>query len=241
MVEFPPTMAQTLLWLIDSRNVQNHDLAHFERQLSQEEANRFANFSRSERRRQYLLGRMLLRLAISHATGLASSAIGIIERPHLGPQLLLPGDVPHPAFSLSHSHHWIACATTLQIPCDEVLGLDVEVIDPKRDILALSEAAFNPAEHAWLIKRNDEERIAAFYRLWTLKEALVKLRSHEPCVEDAAPLIDSHGELRLQGEAWFSSSLEHPHLSISICSTRMLDEIVCVTPSLERLDCNHVE
>lgn len=209
------------VWLVDGRNLQVEQLGRMQACLSVQEVHRFNLFQRPERQRQYLLGRMLLRQAISHATGVPSSAISTIERPGSGPLLILPEGIRHPAFSLSHSRHWIACA----VGFGDALGLDIEAIDPERDVIALSEAGFRADEHAWLLSRIDTERVAAFYRLWTLKEALFKLLSNRGEQREAPPVVDRENELLSHGDDWFSSSMEHPTLSITICSTQSLPDI----------------
>ncbi|MFD2271969.1 4'-phosphopantetheinyl transferase family protein [Undibacterium arcticum] len=116
----------------------------------------------------------MLRRAVGSVTGLAPDAISIVERPGNSPQLNLAGYAgPSPYCSLSHSGNWIACAVSL----DATLGLDIERIDPARDIDAMSEIAFDASERAWLGRQPDAERRAAFHHLWSLKEAHYKLRA----------------------------------------------------------------
>ncbi len=212
---------------MDGRDVRDEQLIRMQAQLSPDEVQRFFRFQRQERRRQYLLGRMLLRQAISCATGVHSAAISTIERPGLGPLLILPEGVQHPGFSLSHSRHWIACA----VGFGSALGLDIEAIDQGRDVIALSEAGFHPDEHAWLLSRSDTERVTAFYRLWTLKEALFKLMSNSGRETGMPALIDPDGERLSYGGGWFSASVGHPDLSITVCSTQPLPDINRAAPS----------
>jgi phosphopantetheinyl transferase len=68
--------------------------------------------------------------------------------------------------SLAHSGAMVACATA----SDGAIGIDVERMDSGRPLLALARAAFGPAETAEVRSGG----IAAFYRIWTLREALAK-------------------------------------------------------------------
>lgn len=212
---------------MDGRSLQSEQFAILQTQLSAGEMQRFERFRRPQRRRQYLLGRALLRQAIGHAAGVPSFAVSIIERPGLGPALILPEGVAHPGFSLSHSRHWVSCAVG---PCGAV-GLDIEAIDSARDVLQLSEASFHPAEHAWLCAHAEDERVAAFYRLWTLKEALFKLLSNRAGQGEPPPLVDGDGGLILRGEDWLAASHAHQDLSITVCAAHSLGEIKLIAPS----------
>ena len=58
-------MPSATLWLLDGSRVTEDDVAFFVQQLGAGEANRYGRFKRKERKRQFLLGRMLLRFAVS--------------------------------------------------------------------------------------------------------------------------------------------------------------------------------
>ena len=118
--------------MLDSDLVREDDLAFFVHQLGASEARRYGRFSRRERQRQFLLGRMLLRFAISDLTGLPPNAIGVVERPDDAPQLIFPESKCSPTFSLSHSRNWISCV----VSANAMVGIDIEVNDPSRDIVA---------------------------------------------------------------------------------------------------------
>jgi 4'-phosphopantetheinyl transferase len=218
--------------LLDGRAVRDETLASFLPLLSPDELKRHGGFLRRERQRQFLLGRMLLRLAISGITGIPVRAISTAERPGSGPQLQLPENIEPPHFSLSHSRQWIGCAVSV----DNALGLDIETIDPGRDLTALSETAFLPEEHSWLLERTDVERTAAFYQLWTLKEALFKLLSNRGASTATASLVDGRGALLSHADGWSCRSVAHPQLSITVCSTLVLVDIALIQPSLDMLE-----
>ncbi len=170
---------------------------------------------------------MLLRFAISTLTGIPATAIGTIIRPGLGPQLQLPDDVPPPHFSLSHSREWIACA----VSTEHAIGLDIEVLDAERDVLALSEVSFRADERACLLRQHGAERIAAFYRFWTLKEAIYKLFSNAGLQRDLPALIDANGTLLSQGNSWFASIPQHASLSIALCSASAMPHLTFMETS----------
>jgi 4'-phosphopantetheinyl transferase len=161
---------QTLVWLTDAATLPDTALAGYTGWLGEGERQRAARFVRPARRRQFILGRALLRLALARLLGIAPHAIGLLERPGAAPMLALNG---HEAvgFSISHSGNWVGCAVSLA----SRVGFDIELIDPARDIDALAEQAFDAQERAWLAARPHASRVRDFYTLWSTAEARFKL------------------------------------------------------------------
>ena len=52
--------------------------------------------------------------------------------------------------------------------------MDVEEYAPREDIAELSEAVFGPEERSAVASARGSNRIRLFYKLWTIKEALIK-------------------------------------------------------------------
>jgi 4'-phosphopantetheinyl transferase len=161
---------QTLLWLADAATLSDSALAGYAGWLGEGERQRAARFVRPARRRQFIAGRALLRLALARTLGMAPEAIGLLERPGAAPLLALAGQ-EHIGFSISHSACWVACAVS---PAGRV-GVDIELVDPGRDIDALAGQAFDAQERAWLASRPPASRVRDFYRLWSTAEARFKL------------------------------------------------------------------
>jgi 4'-phosphopantetheinyl transferase len=132
------------------------------------------------------------------------------------------GQFSPPNFSISHSGNWVGCALSTEV----MLGFDIEVNDPDRDIVALSEAAFEPDEQLWLMQQPDADRIAAFYRLWSTREALYKLRSSLGREMPSSPLKraldhdDSHD--------WHHCAVVHDRLTGVVCSDRSISSLLKV-------------
>ena len=72
-----------------------------------------------------------------------------------------------PEFSISHSGDWLWLAIG-----EPSLGLDVEQHRPRRNLSKLMAHVLSPLELAWVSTQDDE--LSAFYRLWTLREAVLK-------------------------------------------------------------------
>lgn len=198
----PPALPSTgaSIWLLDSRSIDLAQSSQYETWLGGAEAARYARFVRPLRRRQFLLGRALLRTAMGEMLEVAPESIALEERAGQAPRLLAPAGGPY--FSISHSGHWVACALsgTTQV------GLDIELRDPRRDVLALARQAFGADVAAELESMPLEARLAAFYQRWSEAEARYKLGL------DAASCV----------------TLAHAELSIVLCSAAPLAQ----TPAL---------
>ena len=177
--------------LLDARTVDAALLPALLSWLSPQELARYRRFMRPQRQRQFLLGRALLRSLLGQACAIPAASIVLAERPGQAP--LAPGGGPH--FSLSHSGHWIACALSGQA----ALGLDIEMMDGRRDLPALARQAFGDAVADGLVAMGHEAQVVSFYRLWSECEARYKLGVEA-------------------GEAASCVALAHAELSIVLCS-----------------------
>ncbi|MET0983183.1 MAG: 4'-phosphopantetheinyl transferase superfamily protein, partial [Telluria sp.] len=159
----------TLLWLTDAGALPEVALAGFATWLGEGERLRCARFARAERRRQFIVGRALLRLALGRLLDVPPHSVALRERPFKAPALEMPA--PGVGFSISHSGQWVACAASTQA----AVGLDIERIDLHRDVLSLARQALGPDVVARLRGCEGEERAHMFYRMWCLHEARIKL------------------------------------------------------------------
>lgn len=174
------------IWLLDSRSLDLAQLTQYEMWLGPAETARYARFARPLRRCQFLLGRALLRAAMGKMLEVAPESIALEERAGQAPLLLSPVEGAH--FSISHSGHWVACA----LSGTTRLGLDIELRDPRRDVLALARQAFGAAVAAELEQLPPQERRAAFYQRWSAAEARYKLG-----MEAASCVALAHAELAI--------------------------------------------
>lgn len=171
------------LWLFDAGAAGDAALGRLAATLGDQERRRCAAFLRPQRRRQFIAGRALARKALGELLGLAPDIIRLDQAPGQGPRLVHPSLTAY--LSISHSGPWVACAVGAA-----ALGLDIEVIDPDRDVLALAEQAFEPAQAAQLARLPQAERVQRFYAMWCALEAAIKL-GREP-LSTASP---HHGQL----------------------------------------------
>jgi 4'-phosphopantetheinyl transferase len=160
--------ADVLVWLVDADAVGEDLLAACAAWLGASERARSDRFLRPARRRQFIVGRGLVRLALGRLLACAPSAIVLRERTGQAPELVSEVEV---GFSVSHSGRWVACAAATGM----ALGLDIEGIDRARDVAALAEQAFESQDLAAVLACAPHDRHAAFYRLWCRHEARIKL------------------------------------------------------------------
>jgi 4'-phosphopantetheinyl transferase len=167
--------AAASLWMVDADAVADADLLRYRGWLTPGETARYQRFVRAQRQRQFVVGRVLLRMALGRMLGVAAQDVRLEEQVGKAPLLAAPVlKGVSPGFSIAHSGRWVACAVSAQT----ALGLDIEMRDPGRDLTALAAQAFEADEMAqWARMQGmpDEQRIDGFYRLWSEKEARFKL------------------------------------------------------------------
>ncbi|HEY1360763.1 MAG TPA: 4'-phosphopantetheinyl transferase superfamily protein, partial [Xanthobacteraceae bacterium] len=119
----------------------------------------------SRRARSSALARSLLSRMLAAVCNLAPADIRISVEPSGKPFLEPAGGRPLPFISLAHTQGWIACAATAIGP----LGIDIEWHRRGRDHAGIARAAFGRLE-----QERARASTPAFYRIWTLREAVAK-------------------------------------------------------------------
>jgi len=161
---------ESLLWLNDTRTLTDAAVAAHASRLSEAERERAGRFVRPARKRQFIVGRTLLRMALARLLDINVRDIALLERPGQAPSLLVP-DQEHIGLSISHSGSWVGCAVSKV----SRVGFDIELIDPSRNIDMLGEHAFDERQRASLASCPADCRIRHFYDLWSTVEARFKL------------------------------------------------------------------
>lgn len=133
--------------------------------LSPAEQARRDRFVRPEDQVRFAICRASLRHLLAAYTGGAPAAIAF-ELGERGKPFL----AGHPVeFNLSHSGDWGVVAIGRR-----PLGVDVERMKPIREFDLLVERYFSPDEQRQMAAFDPADRIAAFYRAWSRKEAFMK-------------------------------------------------------------------
>lgn len=193
-------MTTASLLMVDADAVPDADLPRWREWLAPGEQARCQRFARAQRLRQFVIGRVLARMALGQVLNVPARAVVLEEQVAGAPLLAAPAPAVkgfEGGFSISHSGRWVACAVSAHTR----LGLDIELLDASRDLDALAAQAFDAQEIAWWQALPAARRIDGFYRSWSEKEARFKLGA------------DGH-----------SMAIAHDELSVVVCSARRLDE-----------------
>jgi 4'-phosphopantetheinyl transferase len=186
--------------IIDLNTIPDTECAALLTNLSEAESLRYQRLARAERKKQFLIGRLLMRYSLAQLHGIGADQIVVTERERQAPLVQIATLTLEPCFSISHSAQWVACASSSSVH----LGLDIELIDAKRNLEAISAHTFLAEDLTWLDQQPD--RVAAFYALWSQKEARFKLTQGY-----AKAAIEHH------------YALPHPTLSVVVMSDQALD------------------
>lgn len=133
--------------------------------LAPRELERAARFRFELHRRRYIVAWAGLRSLLGTLLGQAPGKLPLAYEPAGKP--VLPGG---PAFSLAHSENCLL----IGIAGNGRLGVDIELRRPVPDTMSLARGNFSDEELRALAVLPPEHRSAAFLRVWTRKEALLK-------------------------------------------------------------------
>lgn len=148
------------------------DLALLETLLSPGEKMRAARFIREEDRTRFIVAHGVLRQMLGRYVSRDPAEL-LFEATEYGkPALVVPAGLPSVSFNMAHSGEVILYA----IARGRRVGVDVEAVCSDLDFMELAESQFAAEEVDALRAAGPDERTAAFYRCWTLKEAYVKAR-----------------------------------------------------------------
>ena len=122
------------------------------------------------RRRQFTLCRAALRAILGSELGCPSEELKF-GTSYYGKPFAIVGGHPHPiSFNVSHSSK----SGIIALAPEGRLGVDVEDLAPRNNMELLAEAAFTASEQIDLGSVDGSEKLRLFFRIWTMKEALIK-------------------------------------------------------------------
>ena len=140
--------------------------------LSAEERVRAERLVRAVDRQRFIAAHTALRAILGRYLSTAGDRIEIRARNDTKPELAPSPRVPPLRFNLSHSEGLAIVAVTL----DREVGVDVEQVRPFEDVRNIVERYFTPGEQTGWLALAANERLPAFFRCWTRKEAYLKAR-----------------------------------------------------------------
>ncbi len=137
--------------------------------LDEDETQRAGRFLRQEDRERFIVSHAALRVVLGHVLDLPPGALQFGREETGRPYLAAPSDMGLD-FNLSHSGEIALIGLTRE----GRIGVDVEIRRPLPDALRIARNHFAPDEARALEDLPVSEREAAFFGLWTRKEAIVK-------------------------------------------------------------------
>jgi 4'-phosphopantetheinyl transferase len=157
------------LWRVDLEAIRS-DESRWQRLLSTDERKRASRFHFPRDRQCFVASRALLRTILAAYLNADPNNLSFFysnqEKPSLGPTHADSGIT----FNVSHSGAIALYAFTRR----REVGVDVEHVRRDFDVEAIARRFFSPREQRQLADLPAEERIDAFFRCWTLKEAYIK-------------------------------------------------------------------
>jgi len=170
------------------------------------ERSRAARFRHDAARRAFVIGHALVRVGLAKLTGRSARSWEFRTGRHGRPEPILRRDEPLIRFSLSHSHDVVAVALSVE----HDIGVDIERVDNR---MHLPNDALAPGEKRYLAGLPKQRADAAFFHIWTLKEAYLKalgtglsrpLASFEVSLSPMA-ITERNG---FRAEGWFMGRFE---------------------------------
>jgi 4'-phosphopantetheinyl transferase len=148
-------------------------LAAQEALMTPDEFARCQNFRFERDRRMFVATRALARTVLSRYAAVAPGDWRFAIGEHGKPRIANPKVTPRIYFNLANTPGLVVCAVSI---AHELVGVDVERIDRKLEVLGLGERYFSPSEFRALKGLPSTEQPRRFVILWTLKESYIKAR-----------------------------------------------------------------
>lgn len=138
--------------------------------LSPDEQQRAAKFRQAKVQQRFIAARGILRLLLGQYLACDPQVLEFTYGVHGKPILQSPRTEFPLEFNLTHSGALALYAFSLEYP----LGIDLEQIRPDFTYLAIAQRFFSPQEVSSLLSLPSAEQSAAFFQIWTAKEAYIK-------------------------------------------------------------------
>jgi 4'-phosphopantetheinyl transferase len=156
-----------MVWRVDL-GVRDWDnallpLSHAERETT-------ARFVRHQDRRRFALARVALRCLLGSHVQAPAASVELTAAPHGKPRPLRDAHGVKVCFNVAHSDNLALIA----VSHEREVGIDVERIRPLPGLDDIVARYFAPKERRAFARAAPEDRLALFYRFWTLKEAYLK-------------------------------------------------------------------
>ena len=145
-------------------------LARYVALLSNEERERYAGFRSERGRNDFVIGRALVRCALSREAAERPESWRFTTNAFGRPELVPEQNACDLRFNLSNTDGLIACV----VAHGREVGIDVESIERHTDVVALARRFLAAHEADDVLRMPTARRQARFFELWTAKESYAK-------------------------------------------------------------------
>jgi 4'-phosphopantetheinyl transferase len=150
--------------------------------LSIRELERADRFHFENHRREYVASHFALRSVLGECLGISPATVRFAVRsePELAASALARSASGKPVLEVSHGSNLrfnlshTDGAALIAVAEGVELGIDIESQRPIEDLAEIANSVMSPEEFVGWKRLDPEERLTAFYRLWTRKEAYIK-------------------------------------------------------------------
>jgi 4'-phosphopantetheinyl transferase len=185
------------------------------RTLNADERARSERFYFEQDRVRFIAGRGLLRTILGYYSGIEPGDLQFCYSSHGKPSLAETFKGSRIRFNLAHAHGFALYAVTF----DREIGVDLEYIKPIAEAARIVHRFFSDQENTAFHTFTSDEKLEAFFRYWTCKEAYLKacgegLTHPLDQIEislvpgEPATLLSIRGDVR-EASRWFLQEL-HP-------------------------------
>jgi len=138
--------------------------------ISPEEMQRAAGFKKPGDARRYILRHGLLRGILEHYTHECPAKLSFVCSRNGKPDMDPEGKFSDIRFSLSSTDEMVCVGITRK----SAIGLDIVRNQPSYSFSAIEHYLFRSGERQWIAQAVPDRRHLRFFRIWSLKEALLK-------------------------------------------------------------------
>ncbi len=183
----------------------------YENCLSKEKIIKLQSYKDSNSMLSSLLGELLAKVAISKNFNIDINKINFGKIKNGKPVILNFDNI---FFNISHSENQVICGIS-----NSVIGIDIEHLDRKINIKALSKRFFSEEEEIYIKNSFD------FLKIWTLKEAYLKAVGIgiSGGLKNFTVPLNKNNKMSSNNKDWYFDSIKYDNYIISVCQNKKIE------------------
>ncbi len=186
-------------------------LKDYENCLSKEKMIKLQSYKDSNSMLSSLLGELLAKVAINKNFNIDINKINFGKIKNGKPVILNFDNI---YFNISHSENQVICGIS-----NSVIGIDIEHLDRKINIKALSKRFFSVEEEIYIKNSFD------FLKIWTLKEAYLKAVGIgiSGGLKNFTVPLNKNNKMSSNNKDWYFDSIKYDNYIISVCQNKKIE------------------